>query len=201
LSSGGTVYGNIPKSLQVKENAELNPICAHGLMKICCEKYIKYFANKFKFKYLILRLANPYGRIYNKKRPQGIIDHVLFSAINNRPIKIWGSLDKTRDFIYIDDLCELLLLAVKKQVKSSCFNVGSGSSKSLRSIIKLIQITCRRKIKLKVLKERSIDVKYNQLNISKTKKYFNWTPLININRGIKNLYNQYSENINNYNKI
>ena len=200
LSSGGTVYGNIPKSFQVSENAELNPICAHGVMKICCEKYVKYFANKFNFKYIILRLANPYGRNFNKKRLQGVIDLILYNAMVNKPVKIWGSLNKTRDYIHIDDLCELLITAINKQIKSSCYNVGSGNSQSIISIIKRIEKICKKKIKINIVPKRSIDLKYNQLDISKTKKKFNWQPLISINQGIQRIFNQYLENTNNHNK-
>jgi len=199
LSSGGTVYGEIKKSFAVKESEKLNPICAHGVMKISCENYIKFFAKKYKFKFLIFRLANPYGRIFNKTRFQGLIDFVLHHAINNIPVKIWGSLNKTRDFIHIDDVCDLLLLSLNKNINGSCFNVGSGKSKTIRSIIKTIEKICKRKIKIEKYPQRPFDCMHNRLDISKTKKHFHWFPQIDIYRGIQRIHSQYLENFNNNN--
>lgn len=60
FSSGGTVYGDINKL--AKETYKTELINSHGVMKLSLENYVKIYKRMHDLDYLILRVANPYGR-------------------------------------------------------------------------------------------------------------------------------------------
>ena len=79
-SSGGTVYGN-PEFLPIDERHPCNPIGSYGIVKNTIEHYVKMFASKKNFSYLIVRPSNPYGPRQNYNGNQGLISKLLYLSL------------------------------------------------------------------------------------------------------------------------
>ena len=154
FSSGGAIYGD-SESNYSKANLEI-------------ERIIK----ESNLDYVILRLANVYGPSQWKS---GIIPQI----IKNKELKIKGDGSQTRDFIYIDDVIDLSILAMNK---NGTYNVGSDREISLNEVIDIIKNVSGFKIVPIYTKEDDISVK--ALDISKTKKDFNWEPKIDLKEGL-----------------
>ena len=84
------------------------------LYKLAMEKYIQLYSKLYGVNYSIFRLSNPYGPYQNTLKDQGIIGIFIRKFIENGEITIWGDGNIIRDYIYIDDVIEILN---RKEVK------------------------------------------------------------------------------------
>lgn len=185
-SSGGTVYGEINSDSNSIQHTP-KPISYYGAHKLLQENYLRIFEQNNSLNPIILRISNPYGYNQSNYKKQGLIGTVIKTAINNNEIEIWGDGSVIRDYIYIDDLSDLIIKCINKG-KSGTFNIGSGEGYSTNEILKKIEKIHGTQLNIKFVEAIEFDVKKSVLDISKTAKYFNWKPKISINKGIELLY-------------
>ena len=135
FTSSMAVYGD--SELPLCEKFEPNPKSNYGVSKLSAEKYIKLFSNR-GIEYTIFRLFNVYGPgqdLENMK--QGMLSIFVTQAIKNKKIDVTGSLERYRDFIYIDDIVNALTLAIedKDRTLNEIFNVGCGIKTTVKDLI------------------------------------------------------------------
>ena len=107
LSSGGTVYG-IQNIQPIKEDAMPAPINHYGSVKLCIESVMKTFNTQLHTKMLIARIANPFGPGQDFNKGVGFVDAALKKTLHHETIEIWGDGNVVRDYVYIDDVCEMI---------------------------------------------------------------------------------------------
>jgi len=183
LSSGGTVYG-VPEILPIPETHPLSPICSYGVIKVAIEKYLHMYQNQYGIDYLILRASNPYGERQGHKGVQGVIGTFIAQVLANEAIKIWGDGSVVRDFIYVKDLAEILVIAGESKV-TGIFNAGSGIGHSIKDVVGTISKVSGRAIDLKFMEGRSYDVPSIVLDMTKTEKKYNWVSRTEFCSGIE----------------
>ena len=180
FSSSMAVYGLFCKN--VTEGDFCEPVSNYGVSKLMGEMFIKQLKKK-NISFTILRLFNIYGPgqdLENLK--QGMISIYLAQVLKNNKIDITGSLDRTRDFLYIDDLIKILI--TKKLRKNETYNVGFGKPIKVRRVIELIEKNLKKKIATNVREKSEGDIFNSHANIDKLRK-LNLVPKINIKKGIK----------------
>lgn len=139
LSSGGTVYG-IQDEQPIKETALPAPINHYGAVKLCIENVMRTFNTQLHTKMLIARISNPYGPGQDFHKGVGFVDASLKKTLRNETIEIWGDGNIVRDYIYIEDVCEMLCSLVEYDGKEEVFNISSNEGISLNDIIKEIKL-------------------------------------------------------------
>lgn len=185
LSSGGTVYGQ--HSIQpICENVLPQPINHYGNIKLCMENTIRTFNYQMHIKMLIVRISNPYGVGQDYRKGVGFIDAVLKNTLQQTPITIWGDGENVRDYIYIDDVCKMIVSLLEYEGEYDTFNISSGIGISQNEIIRMI-----RKLGLKpqvVYKEkRSVDVRRIVLDNSRIMSVYN-NSLVPLKDGVTAYY-------------
>jgi len=96
-----------------------------------------------------------------------------------------------RDFIYIEDLIDAFLKAIKKNIKFSIINIGSGKSYSIRQLAKIMMNIYGKKIPIKGRKLfRVNDYKEVYASINKAKRELGWSPKYTLKEGINHLKQQ-----------
>jgi UDP-glucose 4-epimerase len=135
FTSSMAVYGD--SELPLCEKFIPNPKSNYGVSKISAEKYIQLFSNR-GIEFTIFRLFNVYGPgqdLENMK--QGMLSIFVTQAIKNKKIDVTGSLERYRDFIYIDDIVDALTLAIedKGNTLNEIFNVGCGLKTTVKELI------------------------------------------------------------------
>ena len=137
-SSSMSVYGNSNKS-PVNEKSFPLPCSCYGVGKLASENYLKVFNKKIPS--VILRIFNVYGPGQNLKNlKQGMVSIYLAQALEKNHIEIKGSLERFRDYIFIDDVINSLYLSMKKDnAINQTFNVGTGIKTSVKDLIKIIE--------------------------------------------------------------
>jgi len=139
LSSGGTVYGITPDTMQVvPESYQTYPISSHGINKLAIEKYLYLYHYSYGIDYLILRLSNPFGEKHSSSK-QGLINIALKKILLQEPVIIWGDGQAVRDYIYIKDCVKIIHELIDKNIYNNIINVGSGLGYSVNQILDIMR--------------------------------------------------------------
>jgi nucleoside-diphosphate-sugar epimerase len=166
--------------------------------KLYIEKMCKFFSSISNIKFSIIRHSNIYGSFDKFDEKKG---HFIGSSIKkifdkkNENIKINGSGNEKRDFLFIDDFLNLIQVIIFKQKKNyEIINCSYGRSFSIKKILKKL-IRFSKKNKQIYLERRKKNINVNILiDSTKAKIKFGWTPKVNINEGLKATIKWYREN-------
>jgi len=183
LSSGGTVYG-IPEKLPIPEDHPLHPICSYGVVKVAVENYLHMFRELHGLDYTVLRASNPYGERQGHYGIQGVIAAFLHKALLGEELEIWGDGSLIRDFIYVEDLARLCVVAGESD-KTGVYNAGSGTGHSINEIVSFVEQAVRRELPVNRRESRNFDVPKVVLDINRASRKFGWRPEVDLACGIK----------------
>jgi len=196
ISSGGAVYGH-PFNERADERHPTDPVSAYGVGKLSAEKYLQLYGYQRGLDYLILRPSNVYGFVEHVRKPQGVINHLLNSALQDLPFQLWGALENHKDYLYVDDLAEAITLIVQKSghLGGKCYNISHGSLCSLGQIIAIVEKVTNKKIQLSQGKEARFDVSNIEVDSSLFKKEYNWQPKTGIEQGISLIFQKHLQRL------
>jgi UDP-glucose 4-epimerase len=183
LSSGGTVYGNTDEE-SLHEESATNPISSYGAVKLAVEKYLGVYGIQYGVRSTILRVSNPYGPNSRHIGLQGVIPTFFSRLIEKQPIRIWGTGENIRDYIYISDLSSAIVKAIE-QDNPGVYNVGSGIGISIKEIIDIVSEVSSIRPEIEYLPDRPFDVKRVVLDVSKFSKTFDWVPTVELHEGCR----------------
>jgi nucleoside-diphosphate-sugar epimerase len=121
------VYGSA-SALPVPEDQALAPICPHGAHKALVERYFTLYRELHGIRATMLRITNPYGPGQpSGRRAYGVINFLIQQAMANGPLPIFGDGRQRRDYVFVDDTIDALLLAGAHPASDGrTYNVGSG---------------------------------------------------------------------------
>jgi UDP-glucose 4-epimerase len=186
ISSGGTIYGEHNQN-KLTEETFCKPISLYGFSKLIFENSILFAHQEFDLQYLILRPSNPYGFFQNPSKNQGFIPISIRKIINNEPIEIYGDGSTIRDYIWVEDLTDLIAKLIHSKIKNEIFNLGSGIGYNLNYIINVLKNISGCNIKVNFLPWRINDIRYVVLDTCKIRSRFNFT-LTTLDDGIAKLF-------------
>jgi len=132
-------YGN--QNLEMlNEDGLLSPSDVQGVNKVASEYYYKIYSAIFGFNVVSIRFPACYGRNQMKKGDDiGLIGYLINSALLNKDIEIFGE-DRKRNFIYIEDLVEIIFKLSEKNINGFMpLNVKGLSIKLIELAEKVIK--------------------------------------------------------------
>ena len=173
----------------LKENNNLNPKSSYAISKYTSEKILQKYSAKHKLPLIITRLFNVYG--------ENNINNVIFlfakSSLKNKEIYIDGDGEQLRDFIYIDDVIEALLLITQNDKKSNTvINVGSGEYIKIKELAEKIKNLTKSSSKI-IYKDFDPGLKNSYCNNSLLKSY-GWKQKTSMDEGLKKTIEWIKEN-------
>jgi len=174
------IYGD-QSILPIKENTKIKASNPYAQSKYLCEQICKYYVEVFSLDITILRPFNVYGPGQNKNF---LIPQIIDQIKNNKEL-IVNSFNPKRDYIHVDDLADALVAASLKITGLQIYNIGSGSSISVKGIIDLIEEIINKPLGFK---EKNI-TRNNELmdvvaDISEATASLNWNPQLNLKSGL-----------------
>ena len=139
-TSSVAVYGsNLQK--KIYENTKINPDSIYGVSKYVGEMFIRQILKKTKIQTLIFRVFNTYGPgedlNFLKKGMVSIYSSYLW---RNKPILVKGSLNRFRNYQYIDDIINILVLSLKNNSlkKNEIINLSTAKAVTVKNLLKII---------------------------------------------------------------
>lgn len=183
ISSGGTVYG-IPNVFPIPEEHSTKPICSYGICKLTIENFLYAYNHLYGLDYVVLRVSNPYGERQNPNAIQGAVSVFMLKMLEQKKITIWGDGTVRRDFIYIDDVVDALVMAMRQDLVNRVFNVGSGVALTLNGLVRAMEKITGSSSTVEYLPARGLDVPVNYLDISRAGKEMDWIPKTSLSDGL-----------------
>ena len=180
-------YGNA-KSPQI-ETFPCKPNSPYALTKLSCTNFLKNFNKIYNFPAVILRFYQVYGPYQDTNR---LLPQVIENCLKNKKFPVTKG-QQHCDFCFVDDVVKAIFKALQsKKAEGEIINIGSGKPIRIKKIINLTQKLIKKgtpefgKIKYK----KNINMR-SFPNIKKAKKIINWSPKINIYKGLNLTINTY----------
>lgn len=141
-ASSAATYGDCP-DVPLSESSRCTPISAYGADKLACELHGRIAADIHGIPNIGLRFFNVYGEGQDPASPYaGVISIFASQMKKNAPVTIYGDGEQVRDYIYVGDIVDGLLLAMHrledKSLMHGVFNLGTGIQTSVNWLAKTI---------------------------------------------------------------
>ena len=190
FASTSAVYGNAEKT-PTPEDHPIRPISFYGLSKCTAEDCCQFYRNVYGLEIVILRLFNVYG-----PRGHGVIPDFLSKLKKTtQQLEILGTGEQSRDFIYISDVVDVLLMCAQSQrAAGQVYNHGSGTTTSVailaNMILDLLGLQGITKLTFKGGQAWEGDAKLTHADISRIVRDLNWQPLVKLDEGLRSMIPQ-----------
>jgi UDP-glucose 4-epimerase len=202
FASTRQLYGK-PEYLPVDETHPIKPVDVNGINKLAGEWYHILYNNVYNIKACALRLTNTYGPSMRvKDARQTFLGIWIRNVIEGKPIQVFGDGLQLRDFNYVDDVVDALLLAGSNDAANGeVFNLGSDEVINLKdlaqqmvnlhgsAIFKIVPFPPERKM---------IDIGDYYSDYKKIKSILGWQPEVNLHQGLQRSLDYYQANHQHY---
>lgn len=141
-SSGGTIYGEPPAdALPVGEDFDGHPGSPYGASTRAIEEYLHVYDALYGLDWTSLALGNVYGPRDGPDGESGVVSIFGTRMLAGHGVTIYGDGAQTRDFVYIDDVVQAMMLAMQRGSRLRC-NVGTGRQVSVNQLFaQLVELT------------------------------------------------------------
>jgi len=181
-STGGAILGE--QEPPVHEGMVPRPISPYGASKLAGEAYCSAYTGAYGMRTAALRFSNVYGPFSYHKG--SVVAQFFRNLLRGEPIVIYGDGEQTRDFLYVADLVEAILLADKIEPAGEVFQIASGRETSIRSLLDVMKA---------MLPERTFDVRFeparpgeilrNYASIEKARRILGFDPKTQLTEGLR----------------
>ena len=189
FASTRQLYGK-PEYLPVDEAHPIKPVDVNGINKLAGEWYHILYNNVYGIKACALRLTNTYGPgMRVKDARQTFLGIWIRSVIEGKPIKVFGDGLQLRDFNYVDDVVEALLLAGSSDdANGKVFNLGSEEVINLKDLAQMM-VELHGAATFDIVpfppERKAIDIGDYYSDFSKIKAVLGWQPKVGIREGLR----------------
>ena len=166
--STGEIYGKTKN--RVKENVLPNPVNIYGITKMLAENLILNYSTNYKTPAIILRFSYCYDENFTNRG----FSLMFKKAISGEKIQVFGG-DQILDLLHFNDAVHAILKSIIYN-KTEIFNIGSGKTQSLISIIHKLKKIMNNDVNYDLQPYRGFEVRTCKLNINKAKKNLKFKP-------------------------
>ncbi len=175
------IYGQ-SKQNPISETEAVNPNNPYARSKYLAEEICEFFGKYFDMDITVLRLFNVYGAGQNVRF---LIPLIISQVLGENDMITVQDLEPKRDYVYIDDVCRAIELSVLRTKGFHLFNIGSGSSYSVREIIEKVQKAARTNKNVNsVNKVRKNEINDVVADINLIWDTWGWKPQITMEEGL-----------------
>ena len=197
FASSGAPIGEV--SPPIHEELAPHPVSPYGASKLAGEGYCSAFKRTYGLETVALRFGNVYGP--GSLHKSSVVAKFIKEAINGGSLIINGDGNQTRDFIYIDDLINAIILASESpNIGGEVFQIASNSETTVNDLVSLLE---------RILKESNLwrssivnaeprigDVRRNYSSTEKANNLLGWRPEKSLELGVKETISYFLEKKN-----
>ena len=185
FASSGAPVGEI--NPPIHEEIAPHPVSPYGASKLAGEGYCSAYKRTFGLDTVTLRFGNVYGP--GSARKLSVVAKFIKKAMDGKPLEIYGDGAQTRDFIYIDDLIDAIILASKKNnIGGETFQIASSKeitiSEMTNKLINELKLQGIENVSIKNSSKRIGDVRRNFSDTSKAKNNLGWDAKVDLKKGL-----------------
>jgi UDP-glucose 4-epimerase len=202
FASTRQLYGK-PDYLPVDEAHPIRPVDVNGINKLAGEWYHILYNNVYGIKACALRLTNTYGPgMRVKDARQTFLGIWMRNLIEGKPIQVFGDGAQLRDFNFVDDVVEALLLAaLSDKANGEVFNLGSAevvNLKDLAAMMSAMHTGGNYQIVPFPADRKAIDIGDYYSDFKKINSVLGWMPEVSLNDGLRRSLDYYLQHYKHY---
>ena len=180
-STGGAILGEAPPP--VHEEMVPRPTSPYGAAKASVEAWCSAFATSYGLDSVSLRFSNVYGPMSFHKG--SVVAAFMRRILKGAPLVVYGDGSQTRDYIFVDDLCEGIVASMTAG-RSGVFQLGSGTGTTISRLIEEIGKVIGPRFRPEVRYEpfRAGEIRHNWTDVRKAREELRWTPRTSLPDGL-----------------
>lgn len=185
------VYGSILDG-SFKETDPLLPNSPYSASKAGAEMIVRSFYKTFGTPVMVTRTSNNFGPY---QYPEKLIPLFVTNLIDNIKVPLYGDGMNVRDWIYVDDNCAALDVALHKGRIGEIYNIGAGNEKpNIWITKKIIELTGKDESMIKPVADRLGHDRRYSVDCSKIKSELGWECRYDFEEALKKTVDWYKEN-------
>jgi len=181
------VYSGV-NELHVDENTPLHsPSHLYTATKLTGEYYCRSYNELYGLDITILRYGIPYGP---RARDGAVVPVLVKKAINGEPLTISGDGSQFRRFVYVEDLAEGNMLALKSIAKNRTYNLDGIERITIKEVVEMVRNIIGN-VKIEYAPARTGDFSGKEVSSKRAEDELGWTPKTSFNEGLKKYIDWY----------
>lgn len=192
--SSSEIFGT-PEYAPIDEKHPRNPQSPYAASKVAADSLCKSFYYSYGLPVVIIRPFNTFGP---RQSPRAIVPTIILQLLNGDVLKL-GNLKPSRDFTYVKDTVEGILLGGLLKANGEEINLGTGTETSIGSLVKLIARLIGKE--QYVLEEEGKRVRRREAEVvrlisdnSRARKVLSWKPAYTLEEGLVDTIEWFKEN-------
>ncbi len=192
------VYGSLGATGYFTETTPLDPHSPYSASKASADFFVKAYADTFKLPVNITRCSNNYGPYHF---PEKLIPLMIHNALAHKPLPVYGDGLQVRDWLYVEDHCKAINLAIEKGVPGEIYNVGGHNERTNLFIVQKILSYLHEKVDptideslIRHVEDRKGHDRRYGIDPSKIKADLGWEPETMFEEGIEKTIDWYLDN-------
>mgnify|MGYP000868632320 FL=1 len=191
-------YADLPEG--ASEDQLLDFHSPYGCSKGCGDQYVRDYARIYDLPSVVFRQSCIYGRRQFGVEDQGWVAWFVIAALTGKPISIYGDGKQVRDILFVDDLCDAYDAAFQNisQVKGQIFNIGGGRKNTIsvwHEFKPILERLLGGEVKHTFGDWRPGDQPVFISDIRKAQRMLDWTPRVDVEEGISELFHWVKDNL------
>lgn len=184
-SSGAPIGETDPP---IHEEKVPHPVSPYGASKLAGEAYCSAYSHCFDIDTVALRFGNVYGPLSGRK--ESVVAKFIKRALNGEVLEIYGDGSQTRDFVYVEDLIEAIVLSsTVSGIGGEIFQIASSKETTLNELadllVKVLQAAGLNVPPVRLTQPRVGDVLRNFSDTTKAEEMLGWTAKTSLDEGLK----------------
>jgi dTDP-glucose 4,6-dehydratase len=188
------VMGSLPETGEAffTEESPFAPNSPYAASKAAAEHLVRAAHHTFGLDTVITRCGNNYGP---RQFPEKFLPLMLANALNDEPIPVYGDGLNVRDWIYVDDHCRAIMLAMEKGRPGAVYNIGARNERrNIEVVESLLDKLGKPRSLIRFVKDRPGHDRRYALDPSLVESELGWRPSETWESGLQKTINWYSEN-------
>jgi UDP-glucose 4-epimerase len=195
-AASSAAYGDSPE-LPKREDMPPAPISPYAVAKLGGEYYMTSFFRCYGLETVCLRYFNIFGLRQDPTSPySGVLAKFITQMLAGEPVTIHGDGAQSRDFVYVENVVEANLLAVKApaaQAAGRVFNIATGTSVDLNETFQVLKKLTGYKLEARYGPERAGDVKHSAADTTLAETQLGFKARIDFEEGLRRTIDWYRE--------
>src|SRR5687767_9486755 len=188
------VLGSLPEQDEsfFTEDSAFAPNSPYAASKAAAEHLVRAAHHTFGLDTVITRCGNNYGP---RQFPEKFLPLVLSNTLNDEPIPLYGDGRNVRDWIYVDDHCRGILLALEKASPGAVYNFGArNEQRNLEVAWSVLDALNKPRSLIRFVKDRPGHDRRYAIDPTKAERELGWHPLETWESGLHKTIRWYQEN-------
>lgn len=191
-ASSSCIYGATDEAM--REDFRPAPETPYAITKLLGEEYAKFYADYHKLNATSVRFFNVYGLNEHPGPYRNVIPKFFALAKQKKPLVITGTGEETRDFTYVEDAVEALILVAEKGVPGEAYNIGSGKETKIIDLANAVNEIAGNAGNIKKGERRAWDHISRRLSDNAKIRALGWQPKTGLKEGLAETFEWFDKN-------